>query len=332
MERINETERIVRLMLFIRENGPIGFADIRTALPYEYGEHAGTFDATRRRFERDKKTLQEYGVFFDLDDRQRYSLDANLTVAAPLSLTKPQVSLLRLLCGALLADKDYPLKEELRMVLVKLGDELEIPDMLPQLDDGGLIGSSKDKKPQSFAKVKRAIAGRKLLTFSYAGADGSETARTVEPFGCFFLKGTCYVVAFDPSRNDDRVFRLDRMRKVKIVNAGSKNPDFDERPFIASRFYGLPFQYGPEEFTARLLIDDARRDIDALTMNQGELTPTDDGFAWTVDCKDATALARWCIEKGPGIRVLEPEEARWRYVDGLVAFEKRATEGSCHEG
>ena len=142
MTHTSEAERIVKLMLFIRENGPIDLAGIRRALPYEYGEHAGNEDSTRRRFERDKKTLQDSGVFLTIDDRQRYTLDVDRTVAAPLNLTGPQVSLLRLLCGALLEDGGYPFKEELRMVLVKLGDELEIPDMLPQLVESRGRGSS----------------------------------------------------------------------------------------------------------------------------------------------------------------------------------------------
>lgn len=137
MTHTSEAERIVKLMLFIRENGPIDLAGIRRALPYEYGEHAGNEDSTRRRFERDKKTLQDSGVFLTIDDRQRYTLDVDRTVAAPLNLTGPQVSLLRLLCGALLEDGGYPFKEELRMVLVKLGDELEIPDMFPSSSNHG---------------------------------------------------------------------------------------------------------------------------------------------------------------------------------------------------
>lgn len=68
MTHTSEAERIVKLMLFIRENGPIDLAGIRRALPYEYGEHAGNEDSTRRRFERDKKTLQDSGVFLTIDD------------------------------------------------------------------------------------------------------------------------------------------------------------------------------------------------------------------------------------------------------------------------
>lgn len=157
--------------------------------------------------------------------------------------------------------------------------------------------------------------------------------REVEPFGCFFLKGICYVVAFDPGKDGERVFRLDRMSKIKIKNAGSKNPDFEERPFVASRYYGLPFQYGSDDSTARMLIDESvARDVTSLTMNQGSLEAADNGVIWTVDCKDERALARWCIENGPGIRILEPLGAQQLYMDGVTAYLAAASEGGSHEG
>lgn len=319
MTQISEAERIIKLMLLVREKGPIDFASIREELPYEYGNEAGKLDATRRRFERDKKTLQGSGVFFEVNDQQQYSLNAGLSNAAPLSLTKPQTSLLRLLCGALLQDENYPLKEELRMILVKLGDELEIPDMLPQFEFGA--NNDGGKEQPGFAKVKRAIASRKLLSFSYADSRGHESMRTVEPFGCFFLKGACYVVAFDPSADDERLFRFDRMSKIKVNGKNPTQPDFEERPFIASEHYGLPFQFGEEDFVARIAFDEiAAERAFGLTMGLGVLELQTDGLLWTVDCKDRFALAKWCIENGPGISILDPEDARVCMMDGLFAF------------
>lgn len=333
MAQVNEAERIVKLMLLIRENGPIDFAAIRAALPYEYGDEAGAFDATRRRFERDKKTLQESGVFFDINDRQQYSLNKALTSAAPLSLTKPQVSLLRLLCGALLQDESYPLKEELRMLLVKLGDELEIPDMLPQFEFGSTGESTNEKEPQGFAKVKKAIASRKRLSFAYEDSRGIKTERTVEPFGCFFLKSVCYVAAFDEEAGGERIFRLDRMSKIKVNGNNPKQPDFAERPFRASDYYGLPFQFGQEDDTARVFFDESVASrISGLTMNQGELELRDDGALWTVSCKDGEALAKWCIENGPGIHIIAPQGARESLIKGLEAYLADAEQGADHEG
>lgn len=332
MTQISEAERIVRLMLLIRENGPIDLAGIRRALPYEYGKAAGSEDSTRRRFERDKKTLQDSGVFLTVDDRQRYALDAARTLAAPLVLTKPQVSLLRLLCGALLDDEDYPFNEELRMVLVKLGDELEIPDMLPQLADGG--SSAPSRNPQGFAKVKKAITTRKRLSFAYTNTAGTQSQRTVEPLGCFFLKGSCYVAAYDPSIGSDRLFRLDRMSKLRVNGTNPKSPDFEERSFDATDFYGLPFQFGGDQFMARIRVDEpALQTFSQLTMGIGAFEQSSDDHAmWTVSCRNAHALAQWCIENGPGLHIEEPESARQAYIDGLRAYLSAARKEVHHEG
>lgn len=333
MTQISEAERIVKLMLFIRENGPVDLASIRRALPYEYGKDAGSEDSTRRRFERDKRTLLDSGVFLTVDDRQRYALDTEKTLAAPLNLTKPQVSLLRLLCGALLEDKEYPFKEELRMVLVKLGDELEIPDMLPQLASTSVKSPAHAYEPQGFAKVKKAITTRKRLSFTYSNTAGRQSERTVEPIGCFFLKSSCYVAAYDPEAGDDRLFRLDRMSRLRVNGSNPKSPDFDERPFDADDFYGLPFQFGDERLTARVIFDEtAAQSAHQLTMGRGELTWGDGCLAWTVSCRDPHALAQWCIENGPGIHIAEPESAAQAYVEGLAAYLRASSEEVHHEG
>lgn len=333
MTQTSEAERIIKLMLFIRENGPVDLATIRRALPYEYGKEAGSEDSTRRRFERDKKTLQDSGVFLTIDDRQRYALDDEKTLAAPFKLTKPQVSLLRLLCGALLEDAEYPFKEELRMVLVKLGDELEIPDMLPQLVASDGKTPAHDHEPQGFAKIKKAIMTRKRLSFTYANTEGRQSQRMVEPLGCFFLKGACYIAAFDPDVDSDRLFRLDRMSKLRVNGTNPKSPDFEERPFDVADYYGLPFQFGDEQFVARIFFDEiAAQTAYQLAMGQGDFTWEGDCLAWTVSCRDARALARWCIENGPGIHIIEPKSAGQIYIDGLESYLQTASGEVRHEG
>lgn len=317
MTPVSEAERIIKLMLFIREAQPVSFAAIQDALPQEYGAGVGSDDANRRRFERDKRTLQENGVFLTVDQDQRYSLDASKTVAAPVEMTQPQESLLRLLCAALLEDKSYPFKDELRIVLVKLGDELELPDMLPQISQG----KGGDGEPQGFAKVKKAINARKHLSFAYTNAKGVQTERTIDPVGAFFINRQCYVVGYDKSVEDDRIFNLDRMSNIRINSTNPKSPDFEERPFDVTEYFGLPFQFGEEDAIARIRLEDAAAWRAAqLTMGLGELEPDDDSYVWTIRYKDSRALAQWCIENGSGITILEPETARQEYRDGLQTY------------
>lgn len=314
MERISEGERLVKLIVFIKEAGPVSFADIRERFTYEYSSKTGNDESVRRLFERDKKSLQELGIFLTVDDDMRYSLDEKRSLAAPVDLTKSQASLLRMLCGALLEDENYPFKNDLRMVLVKLSDELGIPDLLPQFDNPAFESIVKNAEPKGLAKVRKAIAHRKRMFFDYTDSSGEQSSREVEPFGCFILKSSCYVVAFDTRVQQERCFKLDRMKRIRVHAASIDRPDFQERPFDASKYYGLPFQFGNENSVARIRFNaDAAWRCDQLTMNQGVLENDGDEVIWTVDCRDFEALAQWCIEHAPNVTLLDPPEA----VDAL---------------
>ena len=310
MERISEGERLVKLILFIKEAGPVSFAEIRERFPYEYSSKTDNDESVRRLFERDKKSLQELGIYLTVDDDKRYSLDEKRSLAAPVDLTKSQASLLRMLCGALLEDENYPFKSDLRMVLIKLSDELGIPDLLPQFGNPAFESVAKNSEPKGLAKVRKAITHRKRMFFDYTDSSGEQSAREVEPFGCFILKSNCYVVAFDTGVQEERCFRLDRMRKIRVHAASMGKPDFQERPFDASKYYGLPFQFGNEDAVARIRFDaEAAWRCDQLTMNQGVLENDGDEVIWTVPCRDFDVLAQWCIEHFPSVTLLGPPEA-----------------------
>ncbi len=318
-----EGERLAKLMLFIEKNAPVSFACIRQNLDSEYGEHIGDDpaekkkhdDKIRRRFERDKDTLREYGVFIVADLDNNYSIDREKSYTTPVDLSVPQVSMLRLLCNALLQDESYPFKSEVRMILIKLGQELEVPDLLPSMNSDEQKG---DRSITGLAKIRKAIQDRKRLSFEYSNANGASSTRAVEPIGCFMFNRNCYLVAFDPSANEERCFRLDRMRRIKPNAKSPSIPDFNARPFNMSEFCGLPFQFGDQERTARLRFDanNAWRAM-RLCMGQGSIETDNDEAIWSVSCSDSDMLVQWCIENGPGIEILEPESARRRH-DELV--------------
>lgn len=323
---ISDGERLIKLALYVKEHTPVDFATIRTALHAEYGAYEGTDkaaaqrfdDKVRRRFERDKKTLQDYGLFFKVDEDSRYSIDDEASFAAPVDLTQEEASLLRLLCGALLDDDNYPLKSELRMILVKIGDELDVPDLLPGMDKPA---PEQDKPSAGFNKVRKSIDTRKNLRFDYVNSRGQESRRDVQPFGCFLLNKNCYIVAFDPSTGDDRIFRLDRMSHVSVNPARPAVPDFDERVFDASQYYGLPFQFGDEATEVEVRFDeDSAWRAPRLCLHQGTLSYNDDEtVTWRVRANDLNALAQWCVENGPGIEPIAPQEAADAYRGGLYA-------------
>ena len=92
------------------------------------------------------------------------------------------------------------------------------------------------------ATLGQALEKRKQVTFSYQGiSDGSESRRTVEPLGLFFLNQHWYLAARTPGEKTVKNYRVNRITEpsVNLVRPGTydyKIPaDFDLRAHARSR-------------------------------------------------------------------------------------------------
>ncbi|RBW63337.1 YafY family protein [Ruegeria sp. A3M17] len=66
-----------------------------------------------------------------------------------------------------------------------------------------------------------AFLQRQSLRFGYRDAKGAETSREVKPQAMLILPPLWYLVAWDPSREDFRHFRMDRISRPEIVEGTS---------------------------------------------------------------------------------------------------------------
>ena len=67
--------------------------------------------------------------------------------------------------------------------------------------------------PQCLTVLAAACRDHERMRFGYRGRDGTETRRDVEPHGLVALGRRWYLVAWDPSRDAWRTFRVDRVAK-----------------------------------------------------------------------------------------------------------------------
>ena len=73
-----------------------------------------------------------------------------------------------------------------------------------------------------------ALFAKKKVTFTYRGIERTEpTRREVHPFGLLFQQSRWYLVAFDPMREDMRVFRVDRMDDVRRNTKTPNTHDYE---------------------------------------------------------------------------------------------------------
>ena len=64
---------------------------------------------------------------------------------------------------------------------------------------------------------EEAFLGRQFIRFNYRDAKGRETQREVEPQAMLILPPLWYLVAWDPTRDDFRHFRMDRISNPEAV-------------------------------------------------------------------------------------------------------------------
>jgi len=320
---VSASERIVNLALYLASAvHPVSANEIAVNVAgYSPDQNAAAFG---RMFERDKDDLRHAGIVIELDrsdDVERYRVDADSTFSDAVQLEPLEAVELRVAAAAMLADPSFPYPEDLRLALAKLAAAADggisptsvVKTALSADEDPALQGAA-------VAALTRAVGARKRASFSYTGADGRASQRTVEPWGLFARDGRWYLVARDPAADGTRVFAIARTTDLRIEQGRPKTPDFDPPgDFDVRTWMLMPFQYGSRtsEATLRLSGPAASR-ATALVAGQGKLSgPAGGPFTWRVPFCDETLLARWIAGNGPGIEVVSPETLRDTLVSGL---------------
>lgn len=70
---------------------------------------------------------------------------------------------------------------------------------------------------EKFSLLKTAVVNKKIITFDYFSSYGEETCRTLEPLQLWFKDKAWYVKGYCLSKQDYRIFKLTRMKKLEIT-------------------------------------------------------------------------------------------------------------------
>ena len=183
-------------------------------------------ETRRQAFERDKRVLRDEGVPVDTvqteGGKAAYRIDASEYYLPDLDLTDDELVALNLAVAAVHLDGGRG-----RAALWSMGQggaegvpalaALPVIDALPSLFDG----------------TRR----RATVSFPYRGEQ-----RTLEPWGLFFRDGYWYVAGRDVDRDEERVFRADRIQgAVTVGEPQSFTPpsDFDPQKVMPSQAFKM---------------------------------------------------------------------------------------------
>jgi predicted DNA-binding transcriptional regulator YafY len=150
-----------------------------------------------------------------------------------------------------------------------------------------------------------AMADRRSAAFAYKGGP-----RRVDPYRLDFQRGHWYLTAFDHGRQDERLFRVDRIEGgVEVGEPGTFEPPATEVPGLSLS----PWEVGDGERLVALVLVDAdqapwavHKVGDAAVVEHHE----DGAVVLQVDVVNRDAFRSFVLELLDHAEVLEPDELR----------------------
>lgn len=218
--------------------------------------------------------------------------------SAPPRLTVPEGVALAAAAKLLEADGSEALRAALSRLLAVLP-----PEAAPRLAELSARLQVSSDAPPGVAPLTQAIARHVEVRFDYltAGREAPEP-RHVQPWELFSHRGQWYLSGFCLTRQEERLFRVDRLARVEVTTSAFTPPEGKSArgvPDVAARGGEVRVR-----FSKRVAAGVVERFGDAARLvgdGEVEVQVPGDSERW---------LTGWVLSFGGEARVLEPEHAR----------------------
>jgi predicted DNA-binding transcriptional regulator YafY len=339
--RVTKTERWLNLIAFLLDHH---YPVAREELLGQVDDYAGDWnsasatrrESARRKFERDKKELRDLGVVLETTpvavEHTDQPVEGYLLRARDFYLPYIDVRTRRArspgrpygLGSVTLEPEEVPVLRRAAERVARLGDtglgaaaksalrklSFDRPELDTREGEHTLTPPARPGFEREFATLLHAVRKRRAVSCHYYSIGRDDLAqRSIEPYGMMLSWGRWYCVGRARDRNALRVFRVDRMRDVRMLD--DDDADFDvPRSFdIQSYLDRSPWELSNDKPVAariRVAFPQSRwvlgeglgRVVKAVTRDGG----TELEFA--VRSKDP--FLRWLLSFGQQVEVLSP--------------------------
>lgn len=260
-DRITKAQRWLDLIAcLLGRRTPMTVEQIFDAVP-AYRRDAGPEGdpneaSVRRKFERDKDELRDFGIPIDTVERRvNYGLDVEMGYQLqPGAFYMPYLEILEASAGSgprsggSFEKGPAFTREELEIALEALAEAAEIPaspltdatrsayrklafDLGSPPDEPALLRVTPPGARQldeTLQRINDALLRRKRIEFRYHGlARGEVTERDVAPYGLMMEAGTWYLIGQDALRDGIRMFHVGRMEEPRVNASSPATPDYE---------------------------------------------------------------------------------------------------------
>lgn len=321
---ISQTERVLNLLAYLAsKNHPVTREEIFNDLSHLYVRTSASDDdkndPRRTMFERDKTLLRSLGVEFETRTlggtqagQMSYALDKSAYSQIDLKLTDDEMKALQVAAATVITDMPWA-----RKALLWLGGEA------PANTDASAVHLS--LAAESLPEIHDAAAKNASISFTYHGFE-----RTVHPYGLVSRDGFWYLIAFEPAKDAQRVFRVDRIEgKVTVgeSNAFTRPADFD----ITTAYAPDPKQFGQAVDGPRAIVHIDAPLAHGVERELGSSAVTarheDGSIEVSVPCGNTAGFHSWLFAMVDKAEVLSPANVRAEVRDALTRLSTGAKGG-----
>jgi proteasome accessory factor C len=165
---------------------------------------------------------------------------------------------------------------------------------------------------QALATLRRAVEEQRTVRIEYYGASRDEmTTRDVDPEQLFSAIGNWYVVAWDHRSDDERMFRVDRIRSAELADG-----TFEPRGLAGA---GRPLYTRSErDVPVRLLLGSGARWVAEYYVTESPAERDGGAIEVTLPTRDLAWLVKLVLRLGGEATVLFPPELAARVRDAAA--------------
>jgi proteasome accessory factor BC len=332
----HDTDKLIRqlsLVAFLMaERRPITARDVKGSVE---GYQEMSDEAFARRFYSDRAELLALGVPLDsqrdeFTGEELYTLRSERYFLPPLELSDDELAALQT-CLYLLEGK-FAYAEPLRLALQNLA--LGRPGFGEAPTETAVRVEVRDPDysadmPSRLGKLEAAISKQRTIRFSYWSIGRDETSeRTVNPYALFQENGSWYVVGRDLDREEERTFKVSRIRG-DIRFATRRERDFRlPGDFDIEQYRGRPpWQVGEIVGEARIEVgEDTAWWVERAFGSSGRV---EDGV-YVTEYSNLSHLASWVLRQDGRAVPIEPPALR-REVAGALRLTRELHTGRAAE-
>lgn len=265
------------------------------------GGYPDTKATFRRAFERDKDDLRSMGMPLRVEPVpgvdppvDGYRLDRDEYAGTELAFEADELAALHLATSLVRLDGDDT-------ALVKLGAA-----------GGNAPTDSVGRVPfnDTLATMIGAAVDRKALAFTY-----NDVKRIVEPWKLSFTRGHWYLSGFDRLREDQRLYRVDRIEGDVSLSGPAEAPVGDVNEPIDLRGWEL----GDGPAVEATIVVDADQAAYARHILGDVVDQPDGSVTATLDVRNIDAFRSFVLSFLEHAEILEPADLRHDFVDWLEA-------------